>query len=76
LFNAPIIGLTGSQAQIDAVKAQYGIHAEPVPHAAMGQQIEHTSSVLLFDRHGAFAGTIAADEPDSDALAKLEPLVS
>jgi protein SCO1/2 len=76
LFNAPIIGLTGSQAQIDAVKAQYGIHAEPVPHAAMGQQIEHTSSVLLFDRHGAFVGTIAADEPDSDALAKLEPLVS
>lgn len=75
LFNAPIIGLTGSQAQIDAVKKQYGIFAEPVPHAAMGQEMEHTSSVLLFDRKGRFAGTIAADEPDADALAKLEPLV-
>lgn len=75
LFNAPIIGLTGSQAQIDAVKKQYGIFAEPVPHAAMGQEMEHTSSVLLFDRKGGFAGTIAADEPDADALAKLKPLV-
>lgn len=71
LFNAPIIGLTGSQAQIDAVKKQYGIFAEPVPHAAMGQQMDHTASVLLFDRHGQFVTTIAPDEPDADALAKL-----
>jgi len=75
LFNAPIIGLTGSQGQIDAVKKQYGIYAEPVPHARMGEQMNHTATVLLFDRHGEFAGTISTDEPDSDALAKLRPLV-
>ena len=76
LFNAPIIGLTGSQAQIDQVKKQYGIFAEPVPHATMGKEMEHTSTVLLFDRGGNFAGTIAPDEPDSDALAKMKKLVS
>jgi protein SCO1/2 len=75
LFNSPIIGLTGSQAQIDAVKKQYGIYAEPVPHAAMGEQMNHTSTVLLFDRHGQFVTTIAATEPDSDALAKIKSLV-
>jgi protein SCO1/2 len=75
LFNAPIIGLTGSQAQIDAVKKQYGIYAEPVPHAPMGEQMNHTATVLLFDRHGQFVTTIAATEPDSDALAKLKSLV-
>lgn len=75
LFNAPIIGLTGSQAQIDAVKKQYGIYAEPVPHAAMGEQMDHTASVLLFDRHGQFVSTISPQEPDADALAKLRPLV-
>lgn len=76
LFNAPIIGLTGSQAQIDQVKKQYGIFAEPVPHAAMGQEMEHTATVLLFDRAGKFAGTITPDAPDGDALAKLKTLLS
>jgi len=76
LFNAPIIGLTGSQAQIDQVKKQYGIFAQPVPHAAMGKEMEHSATVLLFDRNGHFAGTIASGEPDSDALARLKALVS
>lgn len=74
LFNAPIIGLTGSRAQIDQVKKQYGIFAEPVPHAPMGKQMEHTATVLLFDRNGQFAGTISPDEPDSDALSKMKAL--
>ena len=75
LFNAPIIGLTGSQAQIDQVKKQYGIYAEPAPHAAMGKQMEHTATVLLFDRGGRFSGTITPNEPDADALAKVKKLV-
>ena len=76
LFNAPIIGLTGSQNQIDQVKKQYGIFAEPVPHAAMGKEMEHTATVLLFDRFGHFSGTITSSDPDSDAVAKLKTLVS
>ena len=65
LFGAPIIGLTGTQAQIDQVKKQYGIFAQPMPHAAMGKEMEHTATVLLFDRAGKFAATIAPDEPDA-----------
>jgi protein SCO1/2 len=76
LFNAPIIGLTGSQAQIGQVKKQFGIYAEPVPHAPMGKQMEHTATVLLFDSEGQFAGTITPDESDSDALATLKKLVA
>lgn len=76
LFNSPIIGLTGSPAQIAQVKKQYGIYAEPVPHAAMGQQMEHTATVLLFDRQGSFMGTITPDEPDEAALAKLKQLTA
>jgi len=76
LFNAPIIGLTGSPAQIDQVKKQYGIFAEPAPHAMPGKEMEHTATVLLFDRGGQFAGTIAPDEPDADAIARLKKLVA
>ena len=76
LFNSPIIGLTGSQAQIDKVKKQFGIYAQPVPHAPMGKQMEHSAIVLLFDRNGKFAGTISEHEPDLEALAKLETLAA
>jgi protein SCO1/2 len=76
LFNAPIIGLTGSQAQIDQVKKQYGIYAKPSPHPTPGMEMEHTATVLLFDRHGQLAGTIATDEPDTTALAKLKRLTA
>ncbi len=76
LFNAPIIGLTGTPEQIDSVKKQYGIYAEPVPNAPMGKQMEHTATVLLFDRGGNFAGTLSPDEPDDDAVAKLKKLLA
>jgi protein SCO1/2 len=74
LFNAPIIGLTGSQAEIDQVKKQYGIFAQPSAHPMAGKEMEHSAAVLLFDRHAKFMTTIAPDEPDSEALAKLRKL--
>ena len=75
LFNSPIIGLTGSPAQIDAVKKQFGIYAQPEPDGHGGMHmINHTATVLLFDRAGKFSGTISSDEPDSDATAKLKRL--
>jgi protein SCO1/2 len=76
LFNAPIIGLTGSQAQIDQVKKQYGIYAEPSPHPMPGKEMLHSAIVLLFDRNGQFVTTIAPDGADADALAKLRKLVA
>lgn len=75
LFNAPIIGLTGSQTQIQQVKKQYGIYAQPVANAPMGKEMEHSAIVLLFDANGHFTGTISPDEPDEDALAKIGKLV-
>ena len=74
LFNSPIIGLTGSQAQIDRVKKQYGIFAEPAPHPMPGKEMEHSAAVLLFDRNGKFVATISAADTDSEALAKLKQL--
>jgi protein SCO1/2 len=76
LFNAPIIGLTGSQAQIDQVKKQFGIYAQPVPNAPMGKQMMHSATVLLFDRNGQFTGTISPDDADAAALAKIKKLVA
>lgn len=75
LFNSPIIGLTGSPEQIAQVKKQYGIFAEPSPHPMAGKEMEHTATILLFDRDGKLAATIDSQEPDSSALAKLKRLI-
>ena len=72
LFNAPVIGLTGSPAQIGQVKKQFGIFSQKVPVPGGDYTVNHTSTVLLFDRRGEFAGTIATDEQDPPALAKLK----
>ena len=75
LFNSPIIGLTGSEAQIDQVKKQFGIYAQPSPEPMPGKEMMHSAIVLLFDRNGKFVTTISPDEPDADALSKLRQLV-
>ena len=72
LFNSPIVGLTGSPAQIEQVKKQFGIFSEKVEQAGGDYTVNHTSTVLLFDRGGKFAGTIAPEEQDDAALAKLK----
>jgi protein SCO1/2 len=76
LFNSPVIGLTGSPAQIDQVKKQFGIFSQKVPDSSGGYSVDHTSTVLLFDRKGDFSGTIAPEEGDSAALAKLKRITA
>ena len=49
LFNSPVTGLTGSPAQIDHVKKQFGIFSQKVPDSNGGYSVDHTSTVLLFD---------------------------
>jgi protein SCO1/2 len=75
LFGAPVIGLTGSEAQIAQVKKAYGIFSEKVGTGET-YSVDHTASVLLFDGNGEFQSTIAPDEADAAALAKLKRLMS
>jgi protein SCO1/2 len=76
LFNSPIIGLTGSPAQIDQVKKQFGIYAQPSPNPMPGKEMMHSAIVELFDGDGHFVTTISPDESDADALATLKKLVA
>jgi len=76
LFPEPIVGLTGTQARIDHAKRQYGIFSQKVPDKAGGYTVDHTATVLLFDRNGNFVATIAAEEDDRVALDKLKRIAA
>jgi protein SCO1/2 len=74
-FGAPIIGLTGSAGQIAKVEKQFGIYAKKVP-TGDDYTMDHTATVLLFDRKGQFVATISPDEQDQPALDKLERIAA
>jgi protein SCO1/2 len=75
-FRAPIIGLTGSPAQVDRVKELYGIFSQKVPDESGGYTIDHTATAMLFDRNGQFFATVSPQEQDAPALAKLKRMTA
>ena len=74
-FGAPIVGLTGSAEQIAKVEKQFGIYAKKVP-TGDDYTMDHTATVLLFDRKGQFVATISPDEQDGPAIDKLKRITA
>jgi protein SCO1 len=58
------------------VKKQFGIFSQKVPDTSGGYSVDHTATVLLFDRKGDFSGTISPEEGDKAALAKLKRITA
>jgi protein SCO1 len=75
-FGGPVIALTGSPAQIEQVKKQYGIYSEAVPLDGGGYTVDHTATALLFDRNSNFVATISPEEQDAPAFDKLKRLTA
>jgi len=76
LFNAPVIGLTGSTADIERVKKQFGVFSQKVDQPDGSYSVDHTASVFLMDRNGTFVATLSPEEVDAVALAKIRRLLA
>lgn len=74
-FDAPVIGLTGTPAQIDQVKRQYAVFSAKVPQSGGGYSVDHTASVFLMDRAGKFVATLTPEENETVALEKIKRIV-
>lgn len=73
LFQTPIVGLTGSEEAIARVKKLFGIYSEKVGEGD-NYTVNHTATVFLMDRDGAFVSTISPEENHATSLAKLRRL--
>jgi len=71
LFGSPVIGLTGSPADIERVKKQFGVFSAKAPQPGGGYSVDHSAAVFLMDRNGQFVATISPEEKDAVALDKL-----
>jgi len=74
-FNANVVGLTGSRADIDAVVKAYRVFARRVELADGDYTMDHTAAVYLIDAKGAFVGSINYTEDQDAAVAKLKKLL-
>jgi protein SCO1/2 len=74
LFDSPVVGLTGSVAEIEQVKKQFGIFSQKVKDESGSYSVDHSAAALLFDGGGKFVATIAPEEPDAAALDKIKRL--
>jgi len=53
-FHSQISALSGSEAQIEAIKKAYFVYAKRVPLEGGGYTMDHTSVVYLMDKQGKF----------------------
>jgi protein SCO1/2 len=71
LFDTPILGLTGSEAQLKAVEKNFGVYAAKVPQPGGDYTMDHTAAVFLLNARGELVDTIGHNEPDPQAIAKM-----
>ena len=75
-FGGSIIGLTGTEAQVDEAKAAFGIYSKKGPDDGTGTYlVDHTATVFLLGKNGEFEGTVAYGEDQKDETAKIKRLV-
>jgi protein SCO1/2 len=74
-FDPRIVGLTGTPEQIAAVTKAYRVYARKVELEGGDYTMDHSAAVLLFDRNGAFAGTVDYRDPQDKAVDKLKTVV-
>ncbi len=54
-FGAPVVGLTGTEAQVEQAKAAYGIYSKKGPDDGSGTyHVDHTATVFLLGKDGEF----------------------
>ncbi|BDA84249.1 photosynthetic protein synthase I [Aureimonas sp. SA4125] len=75
-FDPRITGLTGGEPEIDAAFSAFKAYRRIVPLEGTDYTVDHSAGVYLYDREGAFAGTLDMHEPQSVRIEKLDRLVS
>lgn len=75
-FDPRIVGLTGTESEIEAVAEAYRVYRRKVPTEDGGYTMDHTATVYLMGADGRFRGTIAYEEAAGTRLAKLRRLVA
>ena len=76
LFGTPILGLTGSEAQIAQATKSFRVFFQKVPVEGGDYTIDHSAFTVLMDRDGQFRSLLSDQESEASALAELRRLIA
>ena len=80
MFGTAIIGLTGTEAQLNKIKKRFGVFVRRVPMDPSQPEgdytIDHTAAIYLMSATGALIGTIDHQESNATALEKVKRLIA
>lgn len=71
-FDAPMVGLTGTRAEVDAVVAAYKAYYEITPStSAAGPEVGHTGYIYVMNRAGKVRALLSHDDRPEDMASVL-----
>lgn len=73
-FDARIRGVTGDPSEIRKLTKSLAIYHAKVETGGGVYSVDHSAIAVLLDSHGSYFGTIAYDEAQDTALAKVHRL--
>ena len=74
-FDAPITGLSGTSAQVDAAAKAYRVYYAKHPKAGGEYDMDHSSIIYVMDPRGRFATNFTHETAPDEIAAKLRPLL-
>lgn len=74
-FDPRMEALVPTMEQLPKIAKDFRVYYAKVPTSDGSYTMDHTATVLLFDRSGEFAGTLAFGEAADTRLAKLKKLL-
>jgi protein SCO1/2 len=74
-FPQGVVGLTGTQTQIDAVEKAYGITADRIKTKS-GYTFNHTAFIFLMNPKGEYSGVLTEDLPADKSAAMIKQIMA
>jgi cytochrome oxidase Cu insertion factor (SCO1/SenC/PrrC family) len=74
-FSTPVIGLTGTEAEVGRVAAEYHASYQTVPTGTTNYLVNHTSAIFLIDRQGRLRQYFKYDEKPEALAAALRTVL-
>jgi protein SCO1/2 len=76
-FDDRIIGLTGTEAEIEAVARAYGVYYEYVPDETDPEfyLVNHTAAIYFMDREGRFIRVFSYQTPTDEMVAEIRAVM-
>jgi protein SCO1/2 len=75
-FAAPVIGLTGSAAEVKQAEDAYRVYSEKLPADATGNyDMNHSAIIYVMNAEGKFISHFSSETPVEEVVTKLKALI-